>query len=168
MIIIVEGIDRVGKSTLCKMIEKELKISVHKYNGIVPYNKMKNIEETDKILNSLQLVEELKGNIIFDRLYFTDYVYGILERNYDVIEASKNFEKIDSKISNINDVFLIYVLPIDIEKSSIEHGKSLEKHNKLFYDLFKESKIKNKFRCDYNTLNEAILFINSKRSEKNE
>ena len=166
MIVIIEGIDRVGKTTLCNMIHNELNIPIHKYKGIVKHENMSNIEESDKTLSLLQLLKETNSNIIFDRTYFTDYVYGVLERNYDKEIAYSNFCYIDVVASKMDDVFLIYVVPTDINESSNEHGKDLSKYNDLFYDLFKDSKIKNKWRCTYNTLNEAILFIKSNAKEQ--
>jgi len=161
MIIIVEGIDRVGKTTLCKKLSEELGIPIHKYKGLIEYNKMNNTEETDKILSNLRILNETKSNIIFDRLYMTDYVYGNIERNYNPRESAKNLSLIENEIKNINDVILIYVVPTDINESSKQHGKDLKKYDELFYNLFKESKIENKFRCNYNTMNEAIIFSKS-------
>ena len=51
MIIIVEGIDRVGKTTLCEKLNKELKIPIYKHkNNQFYYNLMDNKNETDKML----------------------------------------------------------------------------------------------------------------------
>lgn len=168
MIIIVEGIDRVGKSTLCKMLSDELNIPLHKYNGIVNYKDMKNIEETDKILSAINIIDETKSSIIFDRLNLTDYVYGVLERNYGIVAASRGLFLIDKKLSSLDDVFLILVEPVNVEKSSKEHGKDLTAHKKMFDEAFKESKIKNKWKCTYNTLSEAIMFIKTTIEKKEE
>lgn len=164
MIIIVEGIDRVGKTTLCNMLNEEFNIPIHKYRGLIKYNKMDNTEETDKTLGLIQLLKETKSSIIFDRTYFSDFVYGMFERNYNIDIAVDNFRIVDDAIAELDDVFLIYVLPTDVNKSSDEHGKDLKMYDDEFYDLFKHSKIKNKWRCTFNTLNEAINFIKAKRS----
>lgn len=161
MIIIVEGIDRVGKTTLCNKLHEEFNIPIYKHNGIIPYNKMDNFEETDKMIYVKEFIELTNISLIFDRFHLTDFVYGELERNYDIINAKNNFKIIDDAISELDDVFLIYILPTDIQKSSKEHGKDLRTHDSKFYYLFKKSKIKNKWRCTYNTLDEAILFIKS-------
>ena len=165
MIIIVEGIDRVGKTTLCKKLSEEFGILIHKYNGLIEYSKMKNIEESDKTLGLIQLLKETNSSIIFDRTYLSDYVYGVMERDYDVSEASRNFEIIDQAMSELEDVFLIYILPTDLDKSSNEHGKDLSVYDTLFYELFEMSEIKNKFRCNYNTMNEVISFIKGRRNK---
>ena len=46
-------------------------------------------------------------------------------------------------------------VPTDIESSSKQHGKDLSKHAKIFEAVFDDSKIK-KFKCDYNTLSDAV------------
>lgn len=168
MIIIVEGIDRVGKTTLCNKLSEEFGIPTHKYKGIISYDNMLNSEESDKTLGLFQLIKETGSDIIFDRSYFTDYVYGTIERNYDFEQAIRNFYLIDETISKMDDVFLIYLLPVDIKWSSRKHGKDLSKHDELFYKKFKDSKIKNKYRCTLYTLNEAVNFIKAMRGKENE
>jgi thymidylate kinase len=165
MIIIVEGIDRVGKTTLCNMLNEEFDIPIHKYKGLIKYNKMDNTEETDKTLGLVQLLKETNSDIIFDRTFFSDYVYGLFERNYDVDVAIYNFKLIDKVLSEMDDVFLIYVIPVDVQKSSNEHGKDLYEYNEEFYYLFKHSEIKNKYRVTYNTLSEAISFIKARKTK---
>lgn len=166
MIIIVEGIDRVGKTTLCNKLSQKFNIPIHKYKGLIKYNKMDNTEETDKTLGLIQLLKETGSSIIFDRTYFSDFIYGMLERNYNIDIAVDNFRIVDDAISELDDVFLIQVLPVDVNKSSNEHGKNLAIYNNEFIDLYKHSKIKNKWQVTYNTMDEAVMFIDAIRSKK--
>ena len=170
MIIIVEGIDRVGKTTLCNKLKKEFDLPIYNHvcNGRREYSKINNFTETDKLLQMIELCRITNASVIFDRFYFTDFVYGIIERNYDIDFAVYNFRKLDEYISQINDVFLIYVLPTDVKQSSEEHGKPLAKYDEGFFKLFQESKIKNKWRCTYNTMDEVISFIKAKEVIKHE
>lgn len=163
MIIIVEGIDRVGKTTLCEKLHSSLNIPVYKHIGPFKYTKMDNDNETDQLLQLLQMCKLQKNFVIFDRLHLTDYVYGIIERNYNVIKAEENFKLLDDFIKdNFSDAVLLLVLPTDINKSSEKHGKDLINHNNGFYDLFKKSNIEYKYKCTYNTLDEAVTFVKSK------
>ena len=118
MIIIVEGIDRVGKTTLCNRLSEELNIPIHKYKGIIKYDKMKNKEETDKTLGLIQLLKETGSSIIFDRSYMSDYVYGVLQRNYKTSKANKNFELVNNALYDCNNsgnkVFVIIVNPVNL------------------------------------------------------
>ena len=167
MIIIVEGIDRVGKTTLCNMLKKEMNIPVYKHIGNFSYSNMDNDNETDKMLQILETLRLVNGDVIFDRCHFTDYVYGILERYYNKKNAKKNFSILEKKLSEMH-VVLLFVNPTNIEKSSYEHGKDLSMHQKIFQQLYKVSCIKEKYQCTYNTLNEAVIFSRiSLNKEKN-
>lgn len=159
MIIIVEGIDRVGKTTLCNKLKDIFGIPILHHESTISNYKKDNENETDKSLLTLEICKITNSSIILDRFHLSDFVYGMIERNYDIDIAVGNFKKIDYDISDMDDVFLIYVLPTNIKESSNQHGKDLSIYDKEFYDLFKHSKIKNKWRCTYNTLNEAIEFI---------
>ena len=165
MIIIVEGISRVGKTTLCNKLSKKLNIPIHKYKGIVPYDKMNNDEETDKTLGLIQLIKETNADIIFDRSYISDYVYGILQRDYDIANAFKNFKLVNDALYNYSlqgKVYIILVKSTDIKKSSLEHGKDLQEHEYLFcdaYNLIDENLVK-KICCDYNTIDVVVNIIN--------
>lgn len=163
MIIIVEGIDRVGKSILCKKLSKKMNIPIFKYDSkIIKVNERTNDYETDKTLLTLEFCKMATQFIIFDRLYFSDFVYGVLQRNYGTHHAKQNFKIIEESLEEkLDDVILILVEPTDIKKSSEEHGSDLSKHKKIFDELFTRSKIKNKWKCTYNTIDEAIMFINT-------
>ena len=140
MIIIVEGIDRVGKTTLCNKISEETKIPVHKYNGIIPYDEMKNKQETDKTLMLIQTVEELKADLIIDRSYLTDCVYGIVERGYKVGKALKNVRLINKRLQQYadkgNSVFVFLMQPTSLEESSKEHGADLSYYSRMFNEIW--------------------------------
>lgn len=161
MIIIVEGIDRVGKTTLCNKLKEEFGLPILHHESIISTNKKDNENETDKTLLTLEICNITNSSMIFDRLHLSDFIYGTIERKYNVDLAIDYFKMIDSIVSEMEDTFLIYVLPTDIEESSKQHGKNLKVYNDQFYDLFTKSKIKNKWRCTYNTMDEAILFIKS-------
>lgn len=141
MIIIVEGIDRIGKTTLCNKISEVTKIPIHKYNGIIPYSEMKNKQETDKMLSLIQLVEETKTDIIFDRFHLTDCVYGIVERGYKVGKALKNVRLINERLQQYaeagNTVCVLLMRPTSLMKSSEEHGTDLSYHNQMFDEIWR-------------------------------
>lgn len=168
MIIIVEGIDRVGKTTLCNKISEELNVPIYKHIGDFSYHRMDNDNETDKMLQIIEVCRLTDSSIIFDRFHLTDFVYGEIERNYNIDKATQNFKEIDDMLSKMEDVFLIEVLPTDIKRSSKEHGKDLSIYNDEFKQLYIHSKIKNKWQVTYNTMYEAIQFINAIRGKNHE
>lgn len=187
MIIIIEGIDRVGKTTLCEMIEERYAESVgfRRFRDDTRYahNYLKKEVNTEKI-NTLQnlLDEGFVRDVILDRYHITEFVYGVVERSYknncmydidrrlyeldkkDTPDEGENGEDVidpgmsyDGHIQN--DVVLIYVVPVDIDKSSEEHGYNLKRHLEWFNDFYDNTMIKNKIKVDYTTFNLALDFI---------
>lgn len=183
MVIIVEGIDRVGKTTLCEMITRRYTDDYmdfwHYFRDDTRYvhNHLNREVNTEKI-NTLQNLLEAGyiANIILDRYHITEFVYGAIERSYknmDMYDIDRRLAKLDMKdISDEeidpgmmyddivhNVVVLIYVVPMDIKMSSEEHGHNLERHLKWYNDFYDNTMIKNKIKVDYETLGEALEFI---------
>src|SRR5690625_3545162 len=148
MIILLEGIDRVGKSTLSYMLAKELNCKIFHDDYTPSYIRDKNLSLKDNrivnyiieskfsnILNTFNLFD----NLVVDRFHLTEKVYNVM-RGYDFDQ----FELFDNILAERKDIILVLVLPQNIEKSSNEHGVDLRKHNNLFLKYFDNSSIKNK------------------------
>lgn len=155
MVIIVEGIDRVGKTTLCKKLSEATGVTIFKHNSdLFDYSKMDNNNETDKEIQMLEVAKIGNVNLIFDRFYFSDFVYGTFERNYRLYSSLENFEKVENQLKDM-DAILVLINPTDIESSSKQHGKDLSPYFHLFNFLFGISSIK-KMKCDYNSIDEVV------------
>ena len=162
MMIIVEGIDRVGKTTLCNYLSLAHDMPIYRHVGERDLSKITNVTETEKVLQISEICRLTNAFVIFDRFY-SDYVYGRVERGYDIYEADRNFKLIDDFIANnLSDTILVLVSPTDIKWSSQEHGSDLNKHNALFNYLYEKSTINNKFNCTYDTLQDAFEFVGAK------
>ena len=171
MIIIVEGIDRVGKTTVAKKISDEfgMKIFNNPYvnqewvelgknkNGenIVnrknagPWNMFANIERMNVLLS---FNEQFKcEDFIADRFHMSEYVYGVCDRQYANLDA---FMNIDSRLSKLGAV-IVYVKPKDINWSSEQHGSDLRAHYRLFEKLVKITKCK-VIKCNHDSLNSVV------------
>lgn len=155
-LIIVEGIDRVGKTTLCNKLSTELNIPIFKDNCTYEgYNdKRVNYEKMNTIVNMLEQLEV--QDFISDRLHLTEMVYGAFDREYDSSDLIKSIDKRLSKL----DVLLILVKPTSIEKSSKEHGGDLRRHERLFKILYDCSTL-DKMSCTYDTLHVAVANVKS-------
>lgn len=165
MIIIVEGIDRVGKTTLCNKLSKELNIPIYKHSQkVMDYSMMDNLNETDKMLQLLDICEITSANIIFDRFHFSDYVYGILERGYYAKIALENLRILDEKLFEMNAV-IVYVHPTDIKMSSEQHGKDLIPYFKLMNNIRNMSKT-SVYACDYDSIDDMVKKIKELMYEK--
>lgn len=183
MIIIIEGIDRVGKTTLCEMIEEKYADSEgfrrFKDDTRYAHDYLNRAVNTEKINTLQNLIEAgFVDNIILDRYHITEFVYGAIERSYKnddmydidrrlaIVGGSDHVEDEDEIDSAMmvdglfhTEVVLIYVVPVDIKKSSEEHGYNLERHLKWFNGFYENSLIENKIKVDYETLDLALGFI---------
>lgn len=156
-IIVVEGIDRVGKTTLVNAIRNWFEYDpyayfrVFKHDGeMFNYDAMDNANETDKMYQLIEMAELCGGNVIFDRFHLSEFVYGICNRNYRFSQAYDNMLLIDSILEKYHSV-LVYAKPTSLEWSSAQHGSSLYKHNMLMDAAFNDSTMK-KISTDFNTI----------------
>lgn len=140
MVYIVEGIDRVGKTTFCEKFSKILNIPVFK-PGIVKTSN----EEDAKLANygSCKMLVDMVinldvGDFIIDRFHWTEFVYGMVEReylNFDALELEEIMEQYPDKFK------VVYIAPVNINLSSEEHGKSLEFHDAIFEWIYNRTKL---------------------------
>lgn len=185
MIVIVEGVDRVGKTTLCEMIEEKYRESMNfmRFRDDTRYahNYLVRAVNTEKINTLQNLIESgFVDNIILDRYHMTEFVYGACDRGYnngDMFDIDRRLAELDRKdtadgegeddidpgMSYLGkfqkDVVLIYMVPTDVARASARHGKNLERHVKWFDDFYKNTKITKKIKVDYPTRWEALDFI---------
>lgn len=153
MVIIFEGIDRVGKTTLANKISKELGIKVYKKerecgnSGLINnYNYAINYGNA---LGHVQLWNSnvFEGNnIIVDRFHWTEYVYSYFDRNY----TNNYMISIENEmLKHRENYIMVLVQPTDLKKSEEEHGSSLELHNDMFNNLYEYTSLQ-KIKCKYN------------------
>lgn len=147
-VIIVEGIDRVGKTTIAEAITERLEYNPYRTyfdtykhdQSIFKYEDMDSNNETDKMFQLIEMTELLNGNVLFDRFHMTDFAYGVANRNYKFSEAYKNFQFLDAKLSLL-DSFLVYVKPTDLQSSSAQHGSDLTMVSRLMDAAYEDSKM---------------------------
>ena len=156
MIIIVEGISRVGKTTLCKKLHITKNIPIYKHNThIIDYSNMQDNIEVEKMMCMIDVYRTIPSNIIFDRFHFSNTVYGILLRNYNKQNALNNITKIEQYLKTAGRTILIKVSPTNIQESSKQYGKDLELFEILMQELYNNS-ILEKYECNYNTEDKLI------------
>lgn len=156
MIIIVEGIDRVGKSTLVEKLVSECGcVQYMCRQAMYPVWKIEDgkiasapevcdISKHDDYMINLAkmnaevcmleaLMPHVDKPIVIDRLHFSEAVYGNADRDYSCSEAFFDF---DYRLSELG-AMVLYVEPTDVKQSSEEHGEDLSLHEKMFDDLLK-------------------------------
>lgn len=146
MIIIAEGIDRVGKTTLCNKLSTELNIPIFKKDRTDC--KISTCQRDDILVNfgnAHGLIDAWSmlpssEDLIIDRFYWTEYVYTKVQRDPSMsIELLKSVE--DHMLMHNDKFITIYVRPTDIKWSSSMHGSDLSAHLFLFDKIFEQSKL---------------------------
>lgn len=164
MVIIVEGIDRVGKTTLVNMLHNATGFPVYKNNTSFRLEDMDNENETDKMIKMLQVCQLTNASIIFDRFHWTDAVYGVIHRGYDPEKALANVRQIEKVLVNM-DALVILVNPTNVGDSSVQHGCDLRGHDKLFAKLFSGCKV-DAYACNYHSLDYAVTWAFKKTVDR--
>ncbi len=155
-IFIVDGIDRCGKSTLARALSNEFKIPLFKDIGTTETLE-KELAPREiiggKNATTLGMLESLSPEvgIIFDRLLYSEFVYGLLHRGY----VAFDFLEFDARLAALNTA-LILVETTDIERSNRQHGSDLSQHQELFRVAYRASKIKDKMIVKYDDFEDAI------------
>lgn len=164
MIIIVEGIDRVGKTTICEKIIEEFsnrgKHIIRFRDDTRYHGGHESMDINTEKINTLQsMIEEgIVDNVILDRYHLTEFVYGSCDRGYlnidmlDIDRRLRNYELVSGTV-----IVLIVVEPIDVIESSKEHGSDLSVHAALFEKMYNLSQVRHRYLIDYTTANVIAL-----------
>lgn len=163
MVIILEGIDRVGKTTLANKIKEEVSGSeIFKAERIkVP---LSTLEENNTLnygycMGQVQLLNNTYANdkerhMVIDRFHWTEYIYTKVSRDRNVTDYYvKQIE--NEMLKNRQGYLMILMMPINITLCSRMHGSSLKEHQLLFNGMYEESKLL-KYRCTYHSSNFAV------------
>lgn len=149
LIVVVEGLERTGKTTLCKEFENRGFVYFKDYNRINKHLCAGMESRLDTTLTFLQNLSENGVNVVVDRLHLSEYVYGKIFRK----GHSANVDYIDNAISKLNSV-LIYCKDSDFEeyknrmllKYTHEQVRKLSEEFEYYFD---KSEIKNKFVYEF-------------------
>ena len=151
LIVVVEGLERTGKTTLCKEFEKRGFVYFKDFNRI-NYHDVTSLEgRLDTTLTFLQNLSENGVNVVVDRLHLSEYSYGNVLRKAE--GAARNIDYIDNAISKLNSV-LIYCKDSDFEEYKNRMllkytDKQIEELSNRFEYYFDKSEIKNKFVYEF-------------------
>lgn len=153
MIYIVEGIDRVGKTTLCNLMSERLEIGVLKDRML--HGELQRDIVDEKIFTTVNALESMrKVDLIIDRFHLSEIVYGKIDREYD----NEFMWEIDKRLAEM-ETMLILVEPENKTRLNIaswEHGDDLSEHAELFEKVFDESAIKMKARTKFRSFRNFV------------
>ena len=151
LIVVVEGLERTGKTTLCKEFEERGFVYFKDFNRI-NYHDVTSLEgRLDTTLTFLQNLSENGVNVVVDRLHLSEYSYGNVLRKAE--GAARNIDYIDNAISKLNSVLILCKSDNDEEykkRMLLKYTSNQvdELLNKFEY-YFDKSEIKNKFEYNF-------------------
>ena len=160
-IIIVEGIDRVGKTTLCDRLSKELQIEIQqrpKGDGTYDFSKLELGDVYAEEAYMLSQFRKEKKSVILDRFHLSEYIFGEYLRKYDRVNSIRFFNFVDYMAMKANAI-LICVKPTSLQRSSEEDGKDLSAMQASFETIFRGSIIRNKYTASYDTFDQIVQTI---------
>lgn len=160
MIVIVEGIDRVGKTTLVNMLRDKLGFKVFKKERIGGNSYLDSDESNYG--NALGIVDVFNSewfdeDVVVDRFHLTEAVYSTLDRHSNNSVALMGYVE-EQMCKCRNKYILIFVQPTDVNRSSEEHGRDLTKHNNMFDSLYAYCNL-DKICVNYETLEYAVGYV---------
>lgn len=128
-IIIIEGPQGVGKSTMANFLRDNLASSnLYRLTGIKDKTKTGYDKNKRMYLNLLNYMEELEDtelNLIFDRTFFTEQVYCIL--GFKDYKFDDVYERLVQKLSALN--FNIYYVVLYLEDTNIYEKRLKRQHH---------------------------------------
>lgn len=145
MIVILEGIDRVGKTTIAEVLRDNLGFEIFKKERTEIKGVSNVIDESvaEGIINygnALGLVDMFNWdgfdkNIVIDRFHWTEAIYSRIDRKQFL--PMKYMGYVESKMLEKKEKYLmVYVRPTDINYSSRAHGSDLTAHLEWFEKLY--------------------------------
>lgn len=151
LIVVVEGLERTGKTTLCKEFEKRGFVYFKDFNRINKHICMGMESRLDTTLTFLQNLSENGVNVVVDRLHLSEYSYANTLRKLG--GAAKNVDYIDNAISKLNSVLILCKSDNDEEYENRMLLKyttnQIEQLSNRFEYYFEKSEIKNKFEYEF-------------------
>ena len=159
MIVVVEGIDRVGKTTLVNKLvdagfvnlKDEFVLKEVFFSNFSDYS----LGKCDSFVALAKRLQSEGKNVVIDRLHITEIVYGSTVRKQSNI---KGCFAIDMELANMG-ALLCYVKPTDINLSNeLAGGIDQTERHELFEHYVKISQMR-KVICDYTFLDEVAEYI---------
>lgn len=167
MIVVVEGINGVGKTKFCERLHNKTGIPSYCENISIADMKVmySSNGETirsimvEKMLTALEVLKETESDMIFDRFHLTEWVYGWIERNATI---RSGISKVDDMLSDMGAKIVLFH-PVDIAQINEKYKKDFTEYEKMF------SKIKSKcdiINCTYLEMEAMVVKINEEHRDE--
>ena len=163
MVIILEGVNKVGKTTVADML-KTIGFMTYYNRQLLTFENTHSAKwhtkgQIDAITQMLNLMHESEVNIDFvlDRFHLSEMVYGKLDRKY----AATYLKAVDERLAKIG-AKLIYMVD-DIESVNQRTGKDMYSYCVAFDQAFIESKMDKTMYNLKNPISELLKWIGSSK-----
>lgn len=164
MIVIVEGIDRVGKTTLCeKLQERGFVILKDGIDFLKDYKATKSeasLASASKIDTTFRFILQLHHqgvNVVVDRCHLTEIVYGVCTRKNCDSDLVREFEEGFAAVAGA-DALLVLVEPTNVDEACERAQEDLRAHDRAFKKVYSNSAMF-KMRTSFNELDSTVDFI---------
>ena len=153
MIVILEGLERTGKSTIAEILENNfgfIRFKDHNHMRLMDLSSIAN--RLDSTLSMLVSLDKAGKNIVLDRFHISELIYGTNDRGYRDYDFDHIYY-IDEVLSHLNTK--LYLLERNVNNEYVEafprkvNESGLLEYQKKFRYAFDKSYIENK--CIYNT-----------------
>lgn len=153
MIVILEGLERTGKSTIAEILENNfgfIRFKDHNHLRLMDLSSIAN--RLDSTLSMLVSLDKAGKNIVLDRFHISELIYGTNDRGYRDYDFDHIYY-IDEVLSHLNTK--LYLLERNVNNEYVEafprkvNESGLLEYQKKFRYSFDKSYIENK--CIYNT-----------------
>ena len=153
MIVILEGLERTGKSTIAEILENNFGFIRFKDHNHLRFMDLKSIaNRLDSALSMLVSLDKAGKNIVLDRFHISELIYGTNDRGYRDYDFDHIYY-IDEVLSHLNTK--LYLFERNVNNEYVEafprkvNESGLLEYQKKFRYAFDKSYIENK--CIYNT-----------------
>lgn len=153
MIVILEGLERTGKSTVAEILENNFGFIRFKDHNHLRFMDLKSISNRlDATLSMITALDKANIDMVLDRFHISELIYGTNDRGY----PDYNFDHIyyiDEVLSHLNTK--LYLFERNVNNEYVEafprkvNESGLLEYQKKFRYAFDKSYIENK--CIYNT-----------------
>ena len=162
MIVLVEGIDRVGKTSLARRLEASGFIYL-KDEFVLGSNFVENFDDysvgkCDSFVALVKQFDREGKDIVIDRLHITELVYGNELRKGLVNESACWY--LDMVLANLG-AYLVHVKPSDIDLSNKLSGEVQNKRASMF-DFYIKMSSMTKIETTYENIENTVQYLLSK------
>lgn len=112
MIVILEGLERTGKTTLAKIFEEKGFINFKDHNHLRDFSVESIAERLDSTLSTLVALDKKGINIVLDRFHISEYIYSTLNRGNN-FSLFNHIWYIDEVLSHLNTKLIYLTREVD-------------------------------------------------------